>query len=148
MRDDILESKEDILEWINENQPKAEIARKLNCRIQTLDSWLVKMGIDYKGNQSGRDYKTDPSYVPALEYLKNPLCKSYLLKYKLIRDGIKEAKCEICGLEEWLGDPIPLELDHINGNRYDHRLKNLRIICPNCHSMQPTNSGKNINSYH
>ena len=41
---------------------------------------------------------------------------------------------------------IPLELDQINGNRHDNRLENLRILCPNCHSLQITHRGMNIKS--
>jgi hypothetical protein len=67
-----------------------------------------------------------------------------LLRQRLIREGLKEARCEVCGLEEWMGEPIPLQLDHINGDRTDHRLENLRILCPNCHAMTDTYCGKNI----
>lgn len=53
-------------------------------------------------------------------------------------------KCESCNLEEWLGNKIPLELDHINGVNNDNRIENLRILCPNCHALTPTYRGKNI----
>jgi 5-methylcytosine-specific restriction endonuclease McrA len=66
------------------------------------------------------------------------------LKKRLIREGIKEAKCECCGLTEWNGQPIPLELDHINGRRDDNRLENLQLLCPNCHAQTPTYRGRNI----
>jgi hypothetical protein len=60
------------------------------------------------------------------------------LRKRLIKAGLKEACCESCGLREWLGVPIRLELDHINGDRRDNRIENLRILCPNCHSVTET----------
>jgi len=65
------------------------------------------------------------------------------LRKRLIRQGIFEPRCLSCGLTEWLAQPIPLELDHINGDRFDHRLENLRLLCPNCHALTATYRGKN-----
>lgn len=58
------------------------------------------MGIEYAGNQGGKGIKTDPKYKTAEEYIKSSCVKSHILKQKLIRDGIKEDKCEICGIKE------------------------------------------------
>jgi 5-methylcytosine-specific restriction endonuclease McrA len=66
------------------------------------------------------------------------------LRRRLIKEGLKEERCEGCGGTEWRGLPIPLQLDHINGDRTDNRLENLRILCPNCHSQTDTWCGKNI----
>lgn len=52
-------------------------------------------------------------------------------------------KCEVCGNSEWLGQPITLELEHINGNSDDQRKENTKLLCPNCHSQTPTYKGKN-----
>lgn len=61
------------------------------------------------------------------------------LKRLLLKEGLKEDKCEICGqLPEWNGKPLVLQLDHINGDHYDNRLENLRIVCPNCHTQTDT----------
>ena len=54
-------------------------------------------------------------------------------------------KCEMCGNTEWMGKPIPLVLDHINGNGLDDRLDNLRIVCANCDAQLPTYKSKNKN---
>jgi hypothetical protein len=61
------------------------------------------------------------------------------LKKKLIKAGLKEDVCEICGqLPMWNNKPLVLQLDHINGVGDDNRIENLRIICPNCHTQTPT----------
>lgn len=57
------------------------------------------------------------------------------LKSRLIEFGYKEARCESCGLTEWLGSPIALELHHEDGDRDHNNLDNLKLLCPNCHSM-------------
>lgn len=70
--------------------------------------------------------------------------QSFKLKQRLFRAALKFPVCELCGWAERSSDGrIPVELDHINGDRYDNRLENLRILCPNCHSLQPTHRGKN-----
>lgn len=69
------------------------------------------------------------------------------LKKRLIQSGLKIGECEECGWAQKSEDGrIPIELDHINGDRQDNRLENLRILCPNCHSLKPTHRGRNIAS--
>lgn len=64
------------------------------------------------------------------------------LKRRLLRSGLKENRCEECGLNEWRGRPITLALHHVNGQRHDNRLENLQLMCPNCHSQTPNFAGK------
>ena len=69
--------------------------------------------------------------------------QSFKLKNRLLKEGLKEHKCESCNNTEWLGEPISLELHHINGNPNDNRLENLQLLCPNCHSYTDTYRAKN-----
>lgn len=76
--------------------------------------------------------------------IKGSSFQSFKLKNRLFAAHIKKPECELCGWAQTSEDGrIPLELDHINGDRYDNRIENLRILCPNCHSLQPTHRGKN-----
>ena len=82
---------------------------------------------------------------PLQRFLNNEIrITSFKLKNRLLGEGILKPLCSSCGRTEWLASPIPLELDHINGNRSDNRLLNLRLLCPNCHALTPTYRGKNI----
>ena len=65
------------------------------------------------------------------------------LKNRLVREGRLEYKCAKCGICEWQGLPLSLHLDHSNGKNNDHRIENLRFLCPNCHSQTDTYAGKN-----
>lgn len=100
---------------------------------------------------TGMGWNTGPRYrvmVPAIPIEKllaeGTTVQSYKLKRRLFALGLKKPVCEICGWAEMAPDGrIPVELDHINGIHNDNRLENLRILCPNCHSLQPTHRGKN-----
>lgn len=75
--------------------------------------------------------------------VKNSSYQSFKLKRRLFQAGLKKECCEECGWAKMAeGGYLPLELDHINGNRYDNRLENLRVLCPNCHSLKPTHRGR------
>ena len=147
-RKDILERKDDILKWISENRPKAYICRELKCKPATLNSYLEKMGIVYKGNMSQKGYSKFEKRIPIEKYLNNEKCIStYKLKNKLLEYGIKQCKCEKCGLSEWLGVQIPLELHHIDGDTYNNNIENLEILCPNCHALTEYYRGRGIKKY-
>lgn len=66
------------------------------------------------------------------------------LKKRLIEEKLREYKCDICGISEWQGKSLSLQLDYINGVNNDNRVENLRFLCPNCHSQTETFSGRNI----
>ena len=53
-------------------------------------------------------------------------------------------RCERCGLTEWQGQPIPLQVHHCNGCNQDNDPDNLQLLCPNCHSLTESYCGRNI----
>jgi 5-methylcytosine-specific restriction endonuclease McrA len=93
-------------------------------------------------NLTGR--KLRPRRKALAEYLvKDSDVLSSRLKRYLLEQGTLKAVCSDCGGESWRGQPIPLELDHRNGDHRDNQLENLRLLCPNCHALTPTYRGKN-----
>lgn len=149
MRTDILERKAEILQWIEQEQPKSFMCQELKCKQETLNSYLEKMGIEYKGQQNKKgQHKGTNTYKPALYYIENQIpIASTKLREKIIKDGLKKDECELCGISMWQGKKLPLELHHKNNNHFDNSLSNLIILCPNCHSIQEGNSGSNIGKY-
>ena len=147
MRTDILEQKERILQWIAEEKTKAYMCKQLHCKSETLNSYMKKMGIEYAGQPSKKGRNLGQGYLTAEQYLcSGSVIKSHTLKLKLFKDGIKAKRCEICGVSQWQGVELPLELHHKDGDHYNNELSNLMILCPNCHSIQEGNSGKAVKS--
>ena len=111
--------------------------------------YIKEYGLDashFKGRGWGRGMKgiIKPSIPIEKVLVGNGTYQSFKLKKRLFALGLKLQYCEECGWAQKTDDGyLPLELDHINGDRHDNRIDNLRILCPNCHSLKPTHRGKN-----
>lgn len=116
-----------IIKEYNLNETQLNINRKKlysNCAIQ----------MHLKNKKSIEDILTN----------KVPYYSSYNLLKRLIKEGYKNYCCEKCGISEWQGEPLSLQLEHIDGNHSNNSLDNLKILCPNCHSQTSTYAGKNV----
>ena len=108
---------------------------------------IKELGLDTKhftgmGWRKNRTFDFIPQRALKDILVKHSDFQSFKLKKRLFVEGLKTPKCELCDWAEVAQDGrIPVELDHINGDRFDNRLENLRILCPNCHSLQPTHRG-------
>jgi hypothetical protein len=100
----------------------------------------------FRGQGWNVGLKFDPRPITPLEQVlvANRWTGSHSLKQRLFTAGLKTPRCELCGWAERAPDGrIPVELDHANGDKTDNRIENLRILCPNCHALQPTHRGLN-----
>jgi len=123
----------------------AQAAASLGIQYDTYRKYAKKLGV-WNTNQPGKGVsKVRPAVIETEDILagKHPQYQRRGIKKRLFDEGIKKNECEMCGISEWGGVKIGLELDHINGDTYDHRLENLRILCPNCHATTDTYRGKN-----
>lgn len=83
--------------------------------------------------------------IPLQEILEglHPQYQTHKLRLRLIECGIFDHKCYQCLNVQWEGQPIPLQLEHKDGNCQNHILSNLTLLCPNCHALTETFAGKN-----
>ena len=130
----------------------AEALRKIGLKdlgsnFKTIKKYVQEYNIDtshFRG-QTWNKGMSNTAYVAynKLEdiFKENTNFKSSTLKYRLVKEGLKQWKCEKCGNEGvWEGKGL---VHHINGNHYDNRLENLQILCPNCHSQTDNFRTKN-----
>jgi len=145
---------EQLKEAVKNSTSFRQVLRKLGLReaggnyfqLQKYVKELKLNTIHFKGRgwNKGLHFPFKPKVPLEKILVQNSYFQSYKLKNRLIQAGLKPPYCEKCGWAERAEDGrLPLELDHINGDVHDNRLENLRVLCPNCHSLQSHYRGRN-----
>ena len=135
---------------VKESFSYAEVLRKLKLlngggTYNNIKNRVEDFNIDtshFKGQSwsTGKIFQTKHEYL--MVYDNSKKISTDLIKKKIIRDNLKEYKCEKCGLSKWMGNPIPLEIHHKDGNRWNNVLDNIEFLCPNCHTFTDNYKGK------
>ena len=135
-------SKERLENAIKISTSYSETLRNLEIPTQgnnadTLKKYIKEYNLDISHFTFGKSKDfSNLKYISASEYLgTDKFIATSKLKLKLLKEGIKENKCEICGITEWNGKPLVMQLHHIDGNNSNNSLDNLQMLCPNCHSQ-------------
>jgi 5-methylcytosine-specific restriction endonuclease McrA len=89
------------------------------------------------------DIRPRPRRIP-METVLRSRSSRWCKKAKLLREGHLANRCLECGISQWRGKPLGIQIDHINGINSDWRIENLRMLCPNCHSQTDTFAGRNL----
>lgn len=139
-------TKEDLEQIVKESYSYRDVIKKVGYttvsggNTKTVRSRIEKYGIDTSHfSNNGAMIRTE----------ENVFCKDSTASQKVLREWFKKGnyvpyKCDCCGITEWQGKELVLQLDHKNGNNHDNRLENLHWLCPNCHSQTDTFCGKQL----
>lgn len=154
-------TQKEIREYCRESYSYAEVIKKMGLKVsgnnyRKLKNRIAKYHIDVSHFTGGR-WRDSPNMQdrdPGLDCkekwnLDEILCKNSPITQKVLRGYVRRHNVipyECCNCKnngKWMGNPLPLELDHIDGDDHNNTLSNLRYLCPNCHAQTPTFRGKN-----
>jgi hypothetical protein len=153
-------TKENLELVVNECYSFRQVLKRLSLKeaggnYQNIKARIEKFGIDIshfhgqvwnKGKTWSKTKDISHKLVENSTYSTGLPISSYKLKKQLLKLGYLDPVCDVCKLQNWLDFDIPLELHHINGDRYDNRIENLQLLCPNCHSFTKNYRGKKLSA--
>ena len=135
-----MRTKDELLKAVDGAQSMAEVVRRLGPNKSSSTYSTLKKEFQYYNIHpqfKKRNRGTTP-YTFEEMFCENSSYDRTTLRNRIIKEEILQYECSECGIIDWNGNPISLQLDHINGVRNDNRLENLRFLCPNCHSQTKT----------
>lgn len=147
-------TEQEITEAVKSSYSIAEVCRKIGLKpvggnYKTVRLKIEKLKLDmshFTGQawSKGKQVTCNPGQpLSKIMVERSTYTNSNSLRNRILKEGLKESKCERCGRSKWLGLPIKLELHHKNGNNIDNRIENIQILCPNCHALTENYRGKN-----
>lgn len=142
-------TQQEIKQFVQESISYTQLAEKLGYSkpsssgsiSSTIKQMIDELGLDishFKGQGWNKDNFNYSRFKNG-----NRIKSSYALRAIVALRGYK---CERCGLSEWLGEPIPLEVHHVDGQNLNSELENLILLCPNCHALTNNYRGRNVNN--
>jgi hypothetical protein len=136
-----------IIEAARNSLSGASAAVKLGIKYDTFKVHAKRLGV-FNPNPSGKGIKKPINderkyHLDDILNGKHPQYPTGKLKKRLLDEGIFSNVCSECGIKEWNNKKLVMHLDHKDGNRHNHSLDNVRMLCPNCHSQTDTYCGKN-----
>lgn len=139
-------TKEQLIEAVKSSTSIRQVLLILNVsphggNYRVINNYIEKLQLDtshFTGQGWNRGQNFGPKR-PISDYLSNNFfITSHKLRKRLISEGYFEHKCYCCNNTKWNNQPIPLELEHKDGNHHNNNLDNLTLLCPNCHAQTPT----------
>lgn len=141
-------SKQSLEQIVKTSKSMAELVKKLGYKTthgknyETVQKRLEKFNIS---TEHFIQIKSNKTFTEEEVFCENSLAKQQTVRRLYLKQKDVEYKCAICGtLPAWNGQPLALQLDHIDGDNTNHSLDNIRWLCPNCHSQTRTFAGKNV----
>lgn len=131
-------TKEQFIEICNNSQSMAQASATLGLHFNTFKRYALKYNC-YNINPSGKGIKKNIGPKVKINEIKTRAG----IRKRIMRDNLIPYECDECKLSEWNSQKLSLHLDHKDGNAWNHELSNLRFLCPNCHSLTSTYTGKN-----
>ena len=107
---------------------------KITCQRHGIDTSHL-LGQAHTRGKILTERQTTPDEILVEGTSLNRRTETHKLRRSLIAIGVPHV-CNVCGIDEWLGSPLILEIDHIDGQYWNNKRDNLQFLCPNCHAMK------------